>query len=169
MSSRSSGVMRANCSRHMVDAAMILQPTVVISQGAGLDKPLRAALGVTRAHGPNLSECELGGNRFIVGVASPPDTGLECARLPIPTQHRRSDDPGGTHTGPHDRLAAHTSRGAHSRRSSSRMRNAWNLREAPPLVGSHARLRQVTRLTWAFMKCLTAVAKTVCLTNRCIS
>lgn len=65
MSSRSNSVMRVNCSRHMVATVEILQPTLVISQGAGLEGPLRAALGVTRVLSPNLSECELNGNRFV--------------------------------------------------------------------------------------------------------
>lgn len=65
MSSRSTSVMRANCSRHMLATIESLQPTLVISQGAGLDKPLRTAFDVTRVHTPNLSECEVGGNRFV--------------------------------------------------------------------------------------------------------
>lgn len=65
MSSRSNSVMRANCSRHMLATVEILQPTLVISQGAGLQSPLRTALGVTRALSPNLSECELNGHKFI--------------------------------------------------------------------------------------------------------
>lgn len=65
MSSRSNSVMRANCSRHMLATVEILQPTLVISQGAGLQSPLRTALGVTRVLSPNLYECDLNGNRFI--------------------------------------------------------------------------------------------------------
>lgn len=65
MSSRSNSVMRANCSRHMLATVEILQPTLVISQGAGLQSPLRTALGVTRVISPNLSECELNGDRFV--------------------------------------------------------------------------------------------------------
>ncbi|KUI34196.1 hypothetical protein [Mycobacterium sp. GA-2829] len=64
MSSRSTRVMRANCSRHMATTVDILQPTLVISQGAQLDQPLRTALGVTRVLSPNLSECERNGHRF---------------------------------------------------------------------------------------------------------
>lgn len=64
MSSRSTAVMRANCARHLVETVKILQPTLVISQGKGLDKTLRASLGVTVTVNPNLADCTLQGNRF---------------------------------------------------------------------------------------------------------
>jgi hypothetical protein len=56
--------MRANCARHLVETVKILQPTLVISQGQGLDKTLRASLGITAAVNPNLADCTLQGNRF---------------------------------------------------------------------------------------------------------
>jgi hypothetical protein len=64
MSSRSTAVMRANCARHLVETVKILQPTLVISQGQGLDTTLRASLGVTATVNPNLADCTLHGNRF---------------------------------------------------------------------------------------------------------
>lgn len=63
--SRSTGIMRASCSRHMRATIGILQPTLVISQGAVLDETLRASLGVTEPHSANLATCDLDGNQFI--------------------------------------------------------------------------------------------------------
>ena len=40
-------MLRGSCSRHMRATIRILQPTLVISQGVGLDETLRASLGVT--------------------------------------------------------------------------------------------------------------------------
>lgn len=65
MNSRSTGMMRASCSRHMRATIAILQPTLVISQGAVLDETLRASLGVTEPHTANLATCQLDGHRFL--------------------------------------------------------------------------------------------------------
>lgn len=43
----------------------ILQPTLVISQGVGLDETLRASLGVTNPITEHLASCDLDGNRFV--------------------------------------------------------------------------------------------------------
>ena len=65
MSSRSTGLMRASCSRHMRATIDILKPTLVISQGSGLDETLRASLGVREPVNPHIAECELDGNKFV--------------------------------------------------------------------------------------------------------
>lgn len=65
MQSRQTAVMRANCARHLVAAVKILQPTLVISQGAKLESTLRVSLGVKATLTPNLAECNLQGNRFV--------------------------------------------------------------------------------------------------------
>lgn len=65
MQSRQTAVMRTNCSRHLVAAVKILQPTLVISQGAKLESTLRASFGVTETLNSNLAECDLQGNRFV--------------------------------------------------------------------------------------------------------
>lgn len=63
--SRSTGIMRGSCSRHMRATVGILQPSLVISQGAVLDETLRASLGVTRPVNAHLAHCELDGNKFV--------------------------------------------------------------------------------------------------------
>lgn len=64
-SSKSTGVMRGSCSRHMRETIRILEPTLVISQGVGLDETLRASLGVTRPIDEHVAMCELDGNPFV--------------------------------------------------------------------------------------------------------
>ena len=58
-------MLRGSCSRHMRATIRILQPTLVISQGVGLDETLRASLGVTNPITEHLATCDLGGNRFV--------------------------------------------------------------------------------------------------------
>jgi hypothetical protein len=85
MKSRSTGVMRQSCSRHMRATIGILQPTLVISQGAGLKKTLWSTLGATRTITDEVTVCELGGNRFIWVSLRHPSRGnwhsLKCAYL----------------------------------------------------------------------------------------
>lgn len=63
--SRSTPVMRSNCSRHLRAAVEILQPTLVISQGATLIKPLNALFEVGKRHSPTLAEASLGDTPFV--------------------------------------------------------------------------------------------------------
>jgi hypothetical protein len=83
--SRSTGIMRESCSRHMRATIDILQPTLVISQGAGLKKTLRATLGATRTVTDDVAVCDLGGNRFVWVSLRHPSRGnwhsLKCAYL----------------------------------------------------------------------------------------
>lgn len=65
MRSRSTGIMRGSCARHMRATIDILQPTLVISQGDVLDETLRAIMGVTKPVSVNIAHCELGGNEFV--------------------------------------------------------------------------------------------------------
>lgn len=83
--SRSTGIMKKSCSRHLRATIDILQPTLVISQGAGLDKTLLAALGVTRKVTSNVAACDLNGNRFVWVSLRHPSRGnwqsLKCTYL----------------------------------------------------------------------------------------
>ncbi|MEZ0355441.1 hypothetical protein [Mycobacterium sp. SA01] len=83
--SRATGVMRKSCSRHLRASLEILQPTLVISQGAGLDNTLFSTLGVTKSVAPNVVACEFGGNRFAWVSLRHPSRGnwssLKCAYL----------------------------------------------------------------------------------------
>lgn len=63
--SRSTSVMRSQCSRHMSETVKILEPTLVISQGVNLSKPLHTVFEVVTEYSPNLAECRLGDHRFI--------------------------------------------------------------------------------------------------------
>lgn len=83
--SRATGIMRKSCSRHLRATLEILQPTLVISQGAGLDKTLSDTLGVTQKVTPNVATCDLDGNRFVWVSLRHPSRGnwssLKCAYL----------------------------------------------------------------------------------------
>lgn len=83
--SRATGTMRKSCSRHLRETLAILQPTLVISQGAGLDDTLFSALGVTRSIAPNVLACDLNGNQFVWVSLRHPSRGnwssLKCAYL----------------------------------------------------------------------------------------
>lgn len=83
--SRSTAIMRKSCSRHMRATIGILQPTLVISQGAGLDKTLLATLGVTQTVTENVATCDLDGNRFVWVALRHPSRGnwhsLKCTYL----------------------------------------------------------------------------------------
>jgi hypothetical protein len=83
--SRSTGIMRKSCSRHLRATIDILQPTLVISQGAGLDKTLWATLGVTQSVAANVAACDLNGNKFVWVSLRHPSRGnwqsLKCSYL----------------------------------------------------------------------------------------
>jgi hypothetical protein len=80
--SQSTTVMKQSCSRHLRATIGILQPTLVISQGAGLGNTLRATLGVTEWNTPYIATCNLDGNRFVWVSLKHPSRGnwhsLEC-------------------------------------------------------------------------------------------
>jgi hypothetical protein len=83
--SRGTGIMRKSCSRHLRATLEILQPTLVISQGAGLDNTLFSALGVTRSVAANVADCDLDGHRFVWVSLRHPSRGnwssLKCTYL----------------------------------------------------------------------------------------
>jgi len=83
--SRATGIMRKSCSLHLRATLEILQPTLVISQGAGLDNTLFSALGVTRSIAANIADCDLDGHRFVWVSLRHPSRGnwssLKCAYL----------------------------------------------------------------------------------------
>lgn len=83
--SRATGIMRKSCSRHLRATLEILQPTLVISQGAGLDNTLFSTLGVTRSVAANVAACDLNGNRFVWVSLRHPSRGnwssLKCTYL----------------------------------------------------------------------------------------
>jgi hypothetical protein len=83
--SRATGIMRKSCSRHLRATLEILQPTLVISQGAGLDNTLFSALGVTRSVAANVADCDLDGHRFVWVSLRHPSRGnwlsLKCTYL----------------------------------------------------------------------------------------
>jgi hypothetical protein len=85
MKSRSTSAMRQSCSRHMRATIGILQPTIVISQGAGLKNTLQATLGVRKSITDDVATCDLDGNRFVWVSLRHPSRGnwhsLKCAYL----------------------------------------------------------------------------------------
>lgn len=83
--SRANGIMRKSCSRHLRATLEILQPTLVISQGAGLDNTLFSALGVTRSLAATVAACDLDGHQFVWVSLRHPSRGnwssLKCTYL----------------------------------------------------------------------------------------
>jgi len=63
--SRSTSVMRSNCSQHLAAAIRILQPTLVISQGATLTKPLSSLFGLHERLSPNLALAAMDSVSFV--------------------------------------------------------------------------------------------------------
>lgn len=82
MSSRSTGMMRASCARHMRATIDILQPTLVISQGTGLDETLRSSLGVREPINENVALCELDGQRFVWSSLRHPTLSWHSTKYP---------------------------------------------------------------------------------------
>jgi hypothetical protein len=83
MHSRSTGMMRGSCARHLRATIGILQPTLVISEGAGLDEPLCAALGVTKPMSKTLPRCDLDGNQFVWASLQHPAGERALAQTPV--------------------------------------------------------------------------------------
>ncbi|OFJ51750.1 hypothetical protein BEL07_21235 [Mycolicibacterium grossiae] len=83
--SRATGVMRKSCSRHLRATIDILQPSLVISQGARLKDTLFAALGVNGSIAANVNACALNGNSFVWVSLRHPSRGnwssLKCTYL----------------------------------------------------------------------------------------
>lgn len=83
--SRATGIMRKSCSRHLRASLEVLQPTLVISQGAGLDNTLSSTLGVIRSVDANVAACDLAGSQFVWVSLRHPSRGnwssLKCTYL----------------------------------------------------------------------------------------
>lgn len=83
--SRATDTMHKSCSRHLRATLGILQPTLMISQGAGVDSTLFSALGVTRSVAANVAACDLDGNQFVWVSLRHPSRGnwssLKCTYL----------------------------------------------------------------------------------------
>ena len=63
---RSTKTMRRNCLRHFAATVEILQPTLLVLQGEGVQDWIAPVLGVTEDVAPHLSETHLAGNRVLV-------------------------------------------------------------------------------------------------------
>lgn len=64
-SSRATTVMRDNCLQHMRATIEVLEPTLIVSQGARLSQPLRSLLNIEKEYGAHVARCRLGSIRFI--------------------------------------------------------------------------------------------------------
>lgn len=82
MSSRSTGMMRASCARHMRATIDILKPTLVVSQGTALDETLRSSLGVREPINENIAQCELDGQRFVWSSLRHPTLNWHSTKYP---------------------------------------------------------------------------------------
>lgn len=63
---RATRVMRRNCLRHFDATMKILQPTLLVLQGEGVQDWIAPALGVMDQHSPHLAEAQLAGSRVVV-------------------------------------------------------------------------------------------------------
>lgn len=82
MSSRSTGMMRASCTRHMRATIDILKPTLIVSQGVVLDETLRASLGVREPVNAHVAHCELDGNQFVWASLRHPTLNWHSVKYP---------------------------------------------------------------------------------------
>lgn len=82
MSSRSTGMMRASCARHMRATVGILKPNLVISQGSRLDETLRSSLGVTEPVDEAIARCDLDGQSFVWASLRHPTRSWHSTKLP---------------------------------------------------------------------------------------
>ena len=62
---RSTNVMRSNCLRHFAATMAILEPTLVVHQGHGVQRWVGAAFGPMETRTPYLSEARHAGNRTL--------------------------------------------------------------------------------------------------------
>jgi hypothetical protein len=63
---RSTKVMRSNCVRHFAASMQILEPTIMVLQGHGVQRWIASVLGSMVEHTPWLSEARVAGNRTLV-------------------------------------------------------------------------------------------------------
>ena len=63
--SRHTALMRRNCSKHLETTIQVLEPTLVISQGARLVKPLSRLLATVEKHSPAVRTVALQGREFL--------------------------------------------------------------------------------------------------------
>jgi hypothetical protein len=82
MSSRSTGMMRTSCARHMRATIDTLKPTLVVSQGTGLDETLRSSLEVRKPINENVALCELDGQRFVWSSLRHPTLSWHSTKYP---------------------------------------------------------------------------------------
>lgn len=59
-----------------------LKPTLVVSQGAGLDETLRSSLGVTEPINENVALCELDGQSFVWSSLRHPTLSWHSTKYP---------------------------------------------------------------------------------------
>ena len=63
--SRQTALMRRNCSKHLAATIQVLEPTLVISQGAPLVKPLSRLFTTVEEHSPIVRTVALQGRKFL--------------------------------------------------------------------------------------------------------
>ena len=63
--SRQTALMRDNCSKHLAATIRVLEPTLVISQGARLVKPLSRLFTTVEEHSPIVRTVALQGREFL--------------------------------------------------------------------------------------------------------
>jgi hypothetical protein len=80
--SRSTSLMRSNCTGHKRETVNLLEPTLVISQGENLSKPLRSVFEVVKEHSPTLAECRLGDHSFVWADLRHPTFNLDWLSRP---------------------------------------------------------------------------------------
>jgi hypothetical protein len=64
-SSRTTPVMREECLQHMRATITILEPTLIISQGARLSRPLQSLFTIEKQHNTRVATCRLEGVQFV--------------------------------------------------------------------------------------------------------
>jgi hypothetical protein len=68
----STKIMRRNCLRHFEATMAILEPTLLVLQGKGVQNWIAPVLGQMQDRAPHLAEAHLAGNRILVGGFSHP-------------------------------------------------------------------------------------------------
>lgn len=63
---RSTKLMRSTCLRHFAASMEILEPTIMVLQGHGVQRWIAPVLGSMEEHTPHLSEARLAGSRILV-------------------------------------------------------------------------------------------------------
>jgi hypothetical protein len=68
----STKTMRRNCLRHFAATMTILEPTLLVLQGEGVQDWIAPVLGLMQDRAPHLAEARLGSNRVVVSLFSHP-------------------------------------------------------------------------------------------------